>query len=112
MKLKYHLANKLFSYSFSDVFPGYIRKKLLKDQKIRFIPTELNNLPQNNFPISQNYSKAYLHHLFKTKEILGYRLATQHNLAFYNNLIKDAIKTISNGTFEKWSKAFLKNYND
>ena len=67
---------------------------------------------KNNFPISQNYSKAYLHHLFKTKEILGYRLATQHNLAFYNNLIKDAIKTISNGTFEKWSKAFLKNYND
>jgi len=52
VKLKYHLANKLFSYSFSNLFPGYIRKKLLKDQKIRFIPTELNNLPQNNFPIS------------------------------------------------------------
>ena len=67
---------------------------------------------KNNFPISQNYSKAYLHHLFKTKEILGYRLATQHNLAFYNNLIKDAIKAISNETFKKWSKAFLKNYNN
>ena len=67
---------------------------------------------KNDFPISQNYSKAYLHHLFKTKEILGYRIATQHNLAFYNNLIKDAVRAISNDTFEKWSKAFLKNYNN
>ena len=44
----------------------------------------------NQSPISQNYSKAYLHHLFKTKEILGYRLATQHNLSFYYNLLQDA----------------------
>ena len=43
----------------------------------------------NNYAISKNYSKAYLHHLFKTNEILGYRIATQHNLSFYNNLITD-----------------------
>ena len=40
----------------------------------------------NNFPMSQKYTKAYLHHLFKTEEILGYRIATQHNLKFYKYL--------------------------
>ena len=34
--------------------------------------------------------------IFKTQEILGYRIATQHNLSFYNNLILDAIEAINN----------------
>ncbi len=36
----------------------------------------------------QHYSKAYLHHLFKVKEILAYRLASIHNLHFYAQLMK------------------------
>ena len=65
----------------------------------------------NQSPISQNYSKAYLHHLFKTKEILGYRLATQHNLSFYYNLLQDAKKAIKDDEFYNWKNEFLKNYN-
>ena len=65
----------------------------------------------NNFSLSQNYSKAYLHHLFKTKEILGYRIATQHNLSFYNNLIIDATNAIKNNNFSTWKRSFLENYN-
>ena len=65
----------------------------------------------NQSPISQNYSKAYLHHLFKTKEILGYRLATQHNLSFYYNLLQDAKKAIKDDNFYNWKKEFFKNYN-
>ncbi len=34
----------------------------------------------------KNYTKAYLHHLFKVKETLAYRLATSHNLHFYNRI--------------------------
>ena len=67
---------------------------------------------QNNYHISQNYSKAYLHHLFKTEEILGYRIATQHNLSFYNNFISDAKKSILNNTFNDWSSKFLASYNN
>ena len=63
-------------------------------------------------PASKNYSKAYIHHLFKTQEILGYRIATQHNLSFYNNLILDAINAIENDNFDNWSLKFLKNYNE
>ena len=40
----------------------------------------------------QNYSRAYIHHLFKTKEPLGQRLATIHNLHFYLYLIKQLQK--------------------
>ena len=65
----------------------------------------------NDFQISQQYSKAYLHHLFKTKEILGYRIATQHNLSFYNNLIKSARKAIQDGIFKDWTNSFLTTYN-
>lgn len=36
----------------------------------------------------QNYSRAYIHHLLKVKEPLGYRLATLHNLTFYGRLMK------------------------
>ena len=64
----------------------------------------------NNCVISQNYTKAYLHHLFKIEEILGCRIATQHNLSFYNNLIEDAKEAIQNGSFNNWSKDFLSNY--
>lgn len=38
----------------------------------------------------QNYSRAYLSHLFKLKELLGYRLATIHNLHFYMKVVRKA----------------------
>lgn len=40
-------------------------------------------------PSSQVYTKAYLRHLFKTNEMLGFRLATQQNLGFYLRLMKE-----------------------
>ncbi|MDE4938655.1 tRNA-guanine transglycosylase, partial [Francisella tularensis] len=36
----------------------------------------------------KNFTKSYLHHLDKTKEIRGSRLITIHNLTFYQNLMK------------------------
>lgn len=44
----------------------------------------------------KNYSRSYLHHLFKTDEILGLRLATIHNLEFYLQLMQDIRKAIKN----------------
>ena len=74
--------------------------------------TDFSPIDENGFsPMSEEYSKAYLHHLFKTEEILGCRIATQHNLSFYNNLIHEAKQSLLNDSFEKWSKKFLMNYN-
>jgi queuine tRNA-ribosyltransferase len=46
----------------------------------------------------RRYSRAYLAHLFRAKEILYYRLATLHNLQYYLNLVRGARQAIVDGT--------------
>ncbi|MEJ0102769.1 MAG: tRNA guanosine(34) transglycosylase Tgt [Bacteroidota bacterium] len=52
--------------------------------------------------ISNYYSKAYLRHLMKAKEFLGYTIASVHNLAFYIWLVTEARKHILAGDFAGW----------
>jgi queuine tRNA-ribosyltransferase len=52
--------------------------------------------------VSNLYSKAYLRHLMKAKEILGLTIASVHNLAFYLWLVKEARKHIQQGDFLSW----------
>jgi queuine tRNA-ribosyltransferase len=54
--------------------------------------------------MSNNYSKAYLRHLVKSKEILGLTIASVHNLAFYLHLVTEARKHIIEGDFLSWKK--------
>lgn len=54
----------------------------------------------------QNYSRAYLHHLDKTNEILGSRLNTIHNLAYYLGVMKRARAAIVAGNWEAFRDAF------
>jgi queuine tRNA-ribosyltransferase len=61
-------------------------------------------------PYSLKYTKAYLHHLFRTQEVLGLRIASQHNLHFYIKLMKTMREEILKDTFEKWANGFLMNY--
>lgn len=58
----------------------------------------------------QHYSAAYLHHLFKSRELLAYRLATIHNLAFMSNLVQSIRTAILNDTFESFRLSFLSKY--
>jgi tRNA-guanine transglycosylase len=46
--------------------------------------------------VCQHYSKAYLHHLFKQREILGYTLASYHNLAVMETLMKEVRRLVEN----------------
>ena len=57
--------------------------------------------------ISQYYSKAYLRHLFVSKEILGLQLASIHNLSFYSWLMGEARKNILSNNFVSWKQAML-----
>ena len=52
--------------------------------------------------LSNHYSKAYLRHLMKTKEILGLTIASVHNLAFYLHLVREARMHIEKGDFLSW----------
>lgn len=49
-----------------------------------------------------NFSASYLHHLIRTKEGLGARLLTVHNLHYYLDLVRDARRSILAGDFEQW----------
>ncbi|MGE4283979.1 MAG: tRNA guanosine(34) transglycosylase Tgt [Clostridia bacterium] len=55
-------------------------------------------------PACRHYSRAYIRHLFKAKELLGMRLCVLHNLYFYNTLMGKIRKTIENDTFEEYKK--------
>ena len=57
---------------------------------------------------SNVHSKAYLHHLFRTKELLGLQIASIHNLTFYLNLVKNARKHIIEGDFNVWKEKMVK----
>ena len=58
----------------------------------------------------KNYSRAFIRHLFKTNEILGPMLATEHNLTFIRDLITEIKSNIESGTFIEYKKRFLENY--
>lgn len=53
------------------------------------------------------YTKAYLHHLFKCKEMLGMQIASIHNLAFYLELVRVARKHIVKGDFAEWKRKIV-----
>lgn len=54
------------------------------------------------------YSKAYLRHLTRSKEMLGAQIASIHNLTFYLWLVKEARKQIKEGTFIDWKNVMVK----
>ncbi len=60
-----------------------------------------------NCPTCQKHSRAYLHHLFKAKEILAMRLAVTHNLYFYNNLMQIIRDELDNGTFTEFKNKYV-----
>ena len=51
-------------------------------------------------PTCRNYSRAYLHHLFKANEMLAMRLGVMHNLFFYNTLMEKIREALDNDTFD------------
>ena len=60
-----------------------------------------------NCPTCQRYSRAYIRHLLKAKEMLGMRLCVLHNLYFYNHLMEEIRDAIDNGCFAEYKKKKL-----
>ncbi|QZD95190.1 tRNA guanosine(34) transglycosylase Tgt [Qipengyuania gelatinilytica] len=56
------------------------------------------------------YSRAYLHHLVKSQEILGAMLMTEHNIAFYQQLMQAMRDAIGEGRFAGFAKDFRRDY--
>ena len=53
-------------------------------------------------PTCRNYSRAYVRHLLKAKEMLGMRMCVLHNLYFYNHLMEEIRDALDNGNFKEY----------
>jgi queuine tRNA-ribosyltransferase len=63
--------------------------------------------PESPMASSRFYNKAYLRHLFHSKELLAMQIATLHNLGFYLWLVGEARKRIIDGTFASWKNELV-----
>jgi len=64
--------------------------------------------PECGCMVCQRYSKAYLCHLYRAREITYFRLGTIHNLYYYLNLMKEMREAITNSTFQEFKKEFYR----
>lgn len=63
-------------------------------------------------PTCQRYSRSYIRHLIKAKEMLGMRLCVIHNLYFYNNLMADIRKAIEENRYAQFKAEMLEKLNN
>lgn len=63
--------------------------------------------PDGHCFVDTQYSRAYLHHLFKAKELLAMQIASIHNLAFYLWLVGEARRQIQADNFGQWKKCMV-----
>ncbi|BBF45368.1 tRNA-guanine transglycosylase [Lachnospiraceae bacterium KM106-2] len=86
---------------------AYTNKGKLNLMNARF---ELDDRPIEEgcgCPACKSYSRAYIRHLLKAKEMLGLRLIVMHNLYFYNNMMEEIREAIEQGRYKEYKKAKL-----
>ncbi len=68
---------------------------------------ELDTLPLDpdcSCPVCRNFTRAYIHHLFKSGEMLAMRLCVMHNIYFYNSLFEKIREALDEGRFEEFAR--------
>ena len=63
--------------------------------------------PECDCPTCRNFSRSYIRHLFKCKEMLAMRLCVMHNLYFYNTLMEKIRESIENDTFDEFKEKYV-----
>lgn len=58
-------------------------------------------------PVCKKYSRAYIRHLFKCKEMLAMRLCVAHNLYFYNNLMTEIRQALDEGRYQEYHDKYV-----
>ncbi len=63
-------------------------------------------------PVCKTYSRAYIRHLFKAKEMLAMRLCVLHNLYFYNNMMEEIRDALEKGEFKVYKQRRLEGFKE
>ncbi len=79
----------------------------LMNAKFKYDETPLNANLEN--PSSSKYSKSYIHHLLKSKELLGTQILSQHNVAMMNLLMREVRKAIQEDNLDELEKEWIVN---
>ncbi|MGZ8404292.1 MAG: tRNA guanosine(34) transglycosylase Tgt [Nitrospira sp.] len=79
-------------------------------KQARYAEDERPIEPECTCPVCRRYSRAYLHHLFMVKEMLGARLNTIHNLWYFSELMRQIREALREGTFPEFRDAFYRNH--
>jgi queuine tRNA-ribosyltransferase len=80
----------------------------LSIKQARFAEDALPVDPECGCYVCRNYSRAYLRHLFQSREILASVLNTHHNLYYYLELMEGARSAIEKGVFEEFKRDFYR----
>jgi queuine tRNA-ribosyltransferase len=91
---------------------GMALMKGAKGERINLVNSKYKDDPEPldeslGIPASSEYSKAYIHHLLKAKEMLAYQIISQHNVAVINKLMREVREAIKNGTLDELQKEWL-----
>lgn len=81
----------------------------IKNKEFEFDPRPLD---ENTHPSIKKYSRSFIRHLFRSKEMLSLRLLSLHNLHFYLRLMRQAREAIAEGTFDSFKTQFIQRYNN
>lgn len=82
----------------------YTSRGVLRYKNAKFADDERPLDPECDCYCCRHYSRGYLRHLFKSKELLGWTLSTIHNLRFYLHLMEQARFHIESDDYESWAK--------
>ena len=77
-------------------------------KQVRYVRDEQPIDPACGCPVCARYSRAYLHHLFQTKEMLSSRLNTIHNLWYFADLMTQVRSAIAQGTLRSFREEFYR----
>ncbi len=80
----------------------------LNNNKFKLDPLPID--PHCDCKVCRTYSRAYIRHLFKARELLAMRLCVYHNLYFYNRLMEQIREAIANGTWSSFKKEAVERF--
>jgi queuine tRNA-ribosyltransferase len=89
---------------------AFTRDGPINIKNARFAEDGLPLDPSCGCPVCRQWSRAYLHHLIRSGEILGAMLMTEHNLTFYQQLMADLRSAIAEGKLTAFAKEFRARY--
>ena len=86
----------------------FTKEGILNIRNERYARDEQPIDPSCSCPVCRYYSRAYLRHLFQSREMLSMRLAVSHNLFFYNHLMEEIRTSLDDGTFDQFRMKYSK----